>query len=177
MGAAGLHDAVKLRCLGAEGPGQSVQHGVERFERQEGADAHGRREDVVGRLAIVDMVVGMDFGILPELAAKNLIGPVGDDFVGVHVQADAGAGLENIHHELGIPLAVDHFLRGLNDGVGALVFDQAERLVGLGCSVLHHAESTDQQRMCPHAGDRVILNRTHRLRAVIGALRHFDKPE
>ena len=104
-------------------------------------------KDVVGRLAIVHMVIGMDHCVLAELAAQNLVRPVGDHLVGVHVKADAGAGLEHVDHELLVPLAVDHFLRRLDDRVGALGVDQAKLLVGLRRRPLHHAEGANELRI------------------------------
>ena len=68
--------------------------------------AHRRREDVVGRLGHVDVVVGVDDRVVAALPAadplrpQDLDRPVGEDLVGVHVVADAGAGLEGIDAEV-----------------------------------------------------------------------------
>ena len=43
--------------------------------------------------------------VLAKLATENLRSTVGDDLVGVHVEADAGSGLENVDHKGVVPLA------------------------------------------------------------------------
>ena len=93
----------------------------------------------------------------------------------VHVQAYARPGLENIDHELSIPLAVDDFLGGLDDGIGTLGVHQAEFLVGFrGCS-LDHPQGADELRIRMNIGNGEILHRTRCLRAVIGLCGHLDK--
>jgi hypothetical protein len=64
-------------------------------------------------------------GIFPQFASQDLVGPVGDALIAVHVQAYARARLKYIDHELAIPLAVDDFLGCLNDGVGPFLIHQA----------------------------------------------------
>ena len=66
------------------------------------------------------MVIGVD-AIFPKLAAHDLCGTIGDDFVDVHVVTGARTRLDGIDHELVVPLPIDDFLRGLDDGVGALM--------------------------------------------------------
>ncbi len=60
----------------------------------------------------------MDFGIVTERAAQDFDGAVGDDFISVHVEADAGAGLEDINYEFGVPFPFLYFLSRLNDRAG-----------------------------------------------------------
>ncbi len=81
----------------------------------------------------------MDVGVFSKLAAENLIGAIGDDLVGIHVEADAGAGLKHIDQKFLIPLAVDDFLRGLRDGVGTMRVDEAEFFIRLGGGTLDQA--------------------------------------
>ena len=78
-------------------------------------------------------------GVFSKLAAENLIGAIGDDLVGIHVEADAGAGLKHVDQKFLIPLAVDDFLRGLRDGVGTMRVDEAEFFVRLGGGTLDQA--------------------------------------
>jgi hypothetical protein len=74
---------------------------------------------VVRRLAHVDVVVGMD-RLLEPIAAEHLDGAVGDHLVGVHVGLGARAGLPDDEREMIVELAVDHLLRGLDDGLADL---------------------------------------------------------
>ena len=82
-------------------------------------DAHRGREDVVGGLGHVDVVVGADDGVVAALARadalgmQQLDGPVRQHLVGVHVVAGAGAGLERVDPEV-----VDQL--GLLGGAGGL---------------------------------------------------------
>ena len=69
------------------------------------------RVDVVGRLAQVDVLVGVDVVVLALLVAEQLERPIGDDLVGVHVRGSAGAALEHIDHKLIVELASDDFIR------------------------------------------------------------------
>ncbi len=132
VGTAGLHDVVELMAFGGEGGGEPIQDRVEIFEREQSAEAHGGGEDVVGGLAVVNVIVGVDEFVGAEGSAENLIGAVGDDLVRVHVEADAGAGLEDVDGELVVVVAVHlmDFGGGLDDGVGdwAAVRRSRERL-------------------------------------------------
>ena len=83
-----------------------MHDGIQRGEMDGGGD------DVVAGLAAIDVVVGMN-RFVAAFAAEHFDGAIGDDLVGVHVGRGAGAGLENIHDELVVPLAVNDFLRGL----------------------------------------------------------------
>ena len=101
---------------------------------------NGRGNDVVARLAAIDVVVRMN-RFVAAFAAEDLAGAVGDHLVRVHVGGGAGTGLENIHHKLMVPFAVDDLLRGLLDGRrnfrrhvtqtgirgGRVLLDQAQR--------------------------------------------------
>src|SRR5436190_293273 len=69
---------------------------------------------------------------------------VGDDFVGVHVGRGAGAGLENVHREMRIELAVADLLGGFLDRFGDVPWKEAERGVGGGGVLLYQPEGTDE---------------------------------
>ena len=146
VGAAGLHDVVNCLAFSREGRGQLVEHGVELFERQQRGQPHGGGEDIVGGLPVVHVIVGVDVGVFAELASQDLVGAVGDDLIGVHVQADARAGLENIDDEFAVPFTVDDFLGGLDDGVGTFLIHQAEFFVGFRGGTLDHAQGADKRR-------------------------------
>ena len=61
-------------------PTPTVTHGVEeRVRREDDRDLDRRRVDVVGRLAQVDVLVGVDDVIVTLLVAHQLEGAVGDD--------------------------------------------------------------------------------------------------
>ena len=90
VGAADLDDV-------GEGLGLHLQRGVQVLQRRHhvaghllgGGDVHGRRIGVVGRLAHVDVVVGVHRRLGAHHSAQHLDGPVGDHLVGVHVRLGA----------------------------------------------------------------------------------------
>src|SRR5277367_3039237 len=95
-----------------------------------GGDVHGGGDHVVGALLHVDVIVGMDGVFAAAFTGGELVGAAGDDLVGVHVGAGAGAGLENVDDELGVELAVDDFGGGGLDEVAFFGVDEAELRIG-----------------------------------------------
>ena len=61
------------------------------------------------------MVIGIN-KVLPQPATQDLRGPVGDDFIRIHIMAGTGAGLEGIDDKLVIPFAINNFLGGFHYG-------------------------------------------------------------
>src|SRR5271169_6341490 len=94
------------------------------FDSFQGSQMNGGGDGVVAGLAAVDVVVGMD-QFAAALPSEQFTGAIRNDLVGVHVGRGAGAGLENIEHKLPVPLAVDDFLGGLDDGGGQIGFEVA----------------------------------------------------
>ena len=91
-------------------------------------DRHGHRhvdrggEHVVGALAHVHVVVGMDRLLGVEaVAAGQFDRPVGDHLVDVHVGRGARAGLINVQRELVVELAGGHLAGGGQQGLDLLV--------------------------------------------------------
>ena len=76
---------------------------------------------------------------------KNLYRPVGDHFIGVHVGLSAGAGLPDYEREMVVKLAVDHFIRRLDDGGCGLRIEPAELTIDLGGGALDDAEAADDR--------------------------------
>ena len=78
---------------------QPIDRQQQSFERLERRQVHHRRKHVVGRLAAVDVIVGMDRPVAAERLTGDLVGAVGDHLVGVHVGVRARAGLEHAARE------------------------------------------------------------------------------
>jgi hypothetical protein len=66
---------------------------------------------------MVDVVVGVHGLARTSGLAQQLVGAVGDHLVGVHVGGRPRAGLEDVHHEVGVKVAVGHLLRRLDQRV------------------------------------------------------------
>ena len=93
-------------------------------------DMHGRREGVVGGLATIDVVVGVDGLLRPAFATGQLNRTVADDLVGVHVGLGARTGLEDHQRELVIEFSGDDLVGGLDDEVGNVARQLTQFLVG-----------------------------------------------
>ncbi len=147
------------------------QRPLDPFQRRQ---VNGRRNGVVAGLAAVDVVVGMD-QFAAALAAEQFAGPVGDDLVGVHIGRGARAGLENIQHELPVPLAVNDFLRGLGDGLGQFGIQVAQFLVGQRRVFLDQSQRPDEPPRKAQVADGKVLHRARGLRAVISGGGHLHR--
>ncbi len=100
LGAAHLQHVAELDGLAGEGVLEDG-HGVEQAaHRRYGRDSDGGRVDVVGGLAEVDVLVGVQVPVLAPGVAQQLQRPVGDDLVGVHVGRGAGTALNDVDDEL-----------------------------------------------------------------------------
>src|ERR1035438_3817204 len=105
--------------------------------------------------------------ILAQLAAENLRSAVGNDLVGVHVEADTGSSLKNINHKGVVPLAILNFFGGLDDRVGSFRIDQSQIAVGLGGCLLHHGDGAYQGRMGMQSADGEVLDGANGLNAIV----------
>ena len=140
-------------------------------------DVHGRGIGVVGRLAHVDVIVGMDRLLGAHHPAQHLDGAVGDHFIGVHVGLGARAGLPHHQREMIVQLAVDHFLGGGDDGLADRLVQPAQRHVGLGRGALDDAQRPDDGQGLLFPADLEIAQAALGLRAPIAAVVNFDGPE
>ena len=124
---------------------QRFQRGQERvlqlFRR---ADVDGRWDDVVARLAHVDVIVLMDALLRIVLLARQLPAAIRDHFVHVHVRARARTGLENVEREMLVQLALDDFLGRLHDEGGTMGVEQAEIVIGLRGGPFQKAERANK---------------------------------
>jgi hypothetical protein len=84
----------------------------------DGGDVHRGGEGVVGGLAHVDVVIGVDGCLGPQCAADQLDRPVADDLVDVHVALRAGPGLPYVQREVVVQRAGDHLVGDAGDQVG-----------------------------------------------------------
>ena len=140
-----------------------------------GRYVHRGRKRVVRRLAHVDMIVGMDRLLAAELAAKHLVGAIGDHLVEVHVGLRAGAGLPHDERKMVVELAVNDLARGAGDGAAAALVQQAELAVGLGRGKLDDAECAHDRDRHPVLADAEVLQRALRLRAPVTIRRDLDR--
>ena len=102
---------------------------------------------------------------LAARTAEDLAGAVGEHLVHVHVGLRPAAGLPDGQRELGVVLARDHLVRGLDDGLGLLRVEALEVQVDLRRGALHLRQRLDQLRRHLLAADLEVRQRALRLRA------------
>ena len=174
MGAAGLDNVLIFSFQTGQGGSQLVNSGDDlTLQHGNGSNVHGRGEGIVGGLGHIDVIIGVQ-----QLLADDLITPVGDDLIGVHVGLRAGAGLPHDQREVIVQLAADHLVAGLRD-CGQLLVRQLLGLQGMvshSGSLLQDAESVNNlSRHCLDAyADGEIFMRTLGLGAPVPISRYLD---
>jgi hypothetical protein len=107
---------VELAPLRLERVGKPVHLHEQRIEHRAGHDPHGGGEGVIGALAVVDVIVGVDLRVIALLAAQDLLGAVREHLVDVHVERRAGSHMEDVHRELVAERTLQDLVGGLHDG-------------------------------------------------------------
>jgi len=120
-------------------------------------DVHGGRKNIVGRLGLIDIIIGVNYGFVPEFAAVQLQGAVGDHFIDVHIGLCAAAGLPNHQGEMRVEFAVDDFLGGQDNQIGFFEVQQAQRFIGQGRGFFYQGQSADDFPGHGFAADSEIL--------------------
>ena len=142
---AGLDDVVELRRLALERVRELLERRQEVVRQLlERREVDGGREDVVGGLAHVDVVVRVDV-----LARER-----GEHLVRVHVRGGAGAGLEDVDRKLVVELAGRDALGCGGDALGLVRVEEAELRVHPCRGTLDPAEPA-----CDGCGDRLAGDR------------------
>ena len=112
------------------------------------------------------MIIRVDRAFRPDIAAQDFDRAIGDDFIGVHIGAGAGAGLENVHREMSIVTTGRHRIACLDDGISLGLVQHAEVCIGTGRRCLDHAERMDEARGHRHAAKPKVVYGALRLRPV-----------
>src|SRR6185437_3865094 len=154
VGAPRLDDRAEASRLAREGAFELLERRQQLVLRHvEGGQVHGRGEDVVGGLAVVDVVVGVD--------ARELR----DHLVRVHVRRGARAGLEDVDRELRVVLAGGDLVAGALDRARFGFRQQPELAVDRRGGALQAAQPADHLDGDGLTGDREVLDGLARLAA------------
>ena len=94
------------------------------MDRDQGRELHRGGDHVVTRLALIDVVVWMDWLPRSPRLAEDLVRPVGDHFVGIRIRRCPRAGLEDVDDEILVELAYLDFLGRLLNRVGEASLEQ-----------------------------------------------------
>jgi hypothetical protein len=106
-------------------------------------DVHGGRERVVGGLAVIDVVVGVDRSLRAHLSSGELDRTVGDHLIGIHIGLRARSGLEHHQREFAFQLPVDDLLGSPDDQVDLFHWELAQLPVRQGGTLLEDSEGSD----------------------------------
>ncbi len=142
-----------------------------RFER---GDVNCGRDDVVGGLADVHVVVGVDGRTRTFGSVQVLDGPVGDDLVGVHVSGCAGTRLEYVHDELVIEVAIGDLARGGDYRLGYIAGEKAKFVVDLRRGELDGGYRVYEGTPESEVADGEVEDGAHGVRAVVGIHRDVE---
>src|SRR5438105_4245938 len=101
MSSAGLDNRPKRLGSFQEGRLEGGKRGQEILaERRECRQMDRGRDDVVRRLAEIDLIVWVNQALPPELSTEKLAGAIRDDFVRIRIGGGARASLEYVNREL-----------------------------------------------------------------------------
>ena len=175
MGAANLDDVFKgcglVRQRGAQllqGRQQPVRQRLHRGQ------VHSGGKDIVARLALVHIVVGVHQPRLAARSAQQLAGTVGQHLVHVHVGLGARSGLPHHQRKLLQVATGDHLVRRRHDGRGLDGIEQAQSVVHIGAGALDLGQGADQLRRHALTRNIKMLQRTLGLRAPQALGGHID---
>ncbi len=169
FGAGHLDHVGQGLLLVLEGLLQGQHLALQLAQAQDGGDAQGGGEGVVGALVQVEVVQGRDPGVGARGQAEQLQGAVGQHLVHVHVGGGAGAALQGVHPDLRRQGAVQQLPAGPLHGVGlGGVGEEAETAVAAQRRQLHRAEGPGQGGVHRAAQQREVVQRPGGVDAVPG---------
>ena len=175
MSAARLDYPVEIGSFDPQLGRQPVDLARQLVQPPQAAQSDGGWDGVVGALGHIHMIVGVHrLCRVLNAVAQDLIGAVGNYLVGVHVVAGAGAGLERVHHELVIPAPLHNLLSCGDDGLAALLIEQAQVHVHQRRGLLDHRHAPHEGAVWLESADGEVVHRAHGLGAIQRTVRDFD---
>jgi len=166
---AGFDDRHELFRFGVE---RALEIGESRHQlfvdRHQCRELYRRGDDVIARLAHVDVVVWMHRVVRAERLTEDLVSAVGDHLVGVGVGRRPRTGLEDIDHEILVKLAFLDFLRRLLDRISEARLQQPQLSVDQRRGTLDLGQRPDEAPRQSKSADREVLSSSLGARAVKG---------
>ena len=174
LGAADFQDIPEFPGLVRKGLAQPTHRGNQGLDAAERRDLERGRVDIIGALADIDMLVGVQLCIVAARMAQNFQSAVGDHLIGIHIGGSACAALNDIDDKMPVPLPVADFLAGLTNRLHPALIEQAQLEIRLCRRLFDGCQGIDEIGINGNrgAGDRKILDRPQRMHAVIGARGH-----
>ena len=137
---------------------------------------HRGGERVIGGLAHIDVVIGVDGFLRTLLSPGHFDGPVRDHFIDVHVGLGARTGLPNTQWEFIHQNAVGHFSGRTLDEFSLRAIQFAERVVHPSAGQLQNPEGTNEGRRHSVVADFEVVQTALRLGAPVLIAGDFDLP-
>ena len=176
VGSAAFSDVLELARLLTEGFYEPLQPLHQLIAQVERGDPDRVRDDVVGALGHVDMVVRVNRTILAEGGSQDLVRPVRQHLVHVHVPGGPSTRLEDVQGELVLVSPGDDLVRRPPDCLTQLVIQEAELVVGKGCRFLDLSEGLDELPVDPETRYREVVKGSPREDAIESLRRYADHP-
>ena len=76
-----------------------------------------RWNHIIACLALVYMIVWMNWVVAVFFPGYDFICPCGNDFIHIHVCGGAGSGLEDIYYKLVVKFAIHNFLNSCHNSI------------------------------------------------------------
>jgi hypothetical protein len=159
--AANLHDVREFPAFVAKRLLEQFQLRQQPFDGETEADLERRGISVVGALAAIDVIVGVELLVAALRVAGQFLPAIGDHLVDVHVGRGAGPALHDVHHELIVQLPILDLLAGAVDQISLFLFEHPDLGVGARGGLLDTGVAEDQVRVGRDrpSADRKILER------------------
>ena len=142
------------------------------FQQFGGSELCRSGDHIIGRLGAVDMVIGMDHGIITFLSSHEFDRTVSNDLVGVHIGRCTCAALNGIAEELVMQLSCQNLITGGDDGIPAGIIQLPHRMVTNGASLLDHSHCVNKLRAQCLPGNAEVFRTAQGLHAIISISRH-----
>jgi hypothetical protein len=140
LGPSHLDHIIEFCGLVHESIFQTDQFVFQRSQKIQNRKLSGCRDDIIGGLGHVHVVIGMNHGIVPLFRSQEFTGPVCDDLIHVHIGTGSGAALDRIHKEVLPELALHDFVTGCYYGIRLHSIQFPGSLIGHRSSFLDHGQ-------------------------------------
>ncbi len=107
-------------------------------------DINCGRIGIIGRLAEIDMIVGMQMRVIALFMPKQFQRTIGDNLVCIHVGGCARTALNDIDHELIVQCAITDFAAGTHNRIQMLAAQQAELMIGQRCGFFDEGQAAHE---------------------------------
>ena len=168
LGPAHFQDGIEFYAFPGKSLFQGFQAFVKIFQQEKYRQFSGGRDHIVGGLAPVHIIIGMDEGIIAFFASQNLDGDVSNHFIGIHVERGTGSALDGVQDELVQVFPFQELIAGCHDGVCCSRLQCASPPIGHRTGFLDVSQASDHGRMSGLPGNMEIFMSTQRLHSIIG---------